>query len=84
MAWVVMTQQNMRKGLNIFGDQVAASIKKQVRQLLNLESINPEDRKELTKGDRHAFLLFLIFVKDKHSNIIGAEDYVVDVINGTT
>ena len=44
-----MTQNNMKRGLQNFGDQGVAAAVKELRQLLTMDSIKPDNPKDLNK-----------------------------------
>ena len=49
-----MTQYNMKKGLQKFGEQGAADSENEVRQLIKMEAIDTENPKYLKREYRYA------------------------------
>ena len=69
-----MTQQNMRKGLQKFGDRGAVALEKDIRQLLSMDDIDPDGHKDMTKQDWLTSLAYLIFLKEELDRSIKGRD----------
>ena len=67
---VVLTQYGMWKGLQVFGNQGLAAIKKEMQQFHDLNVITPIDVKAMTKQQRSQALSYLMFLKEKRDGNI--------------
>ena len=60
----------MQKGLQVFGDQGLAAIKKEMQQFHDLDVITPIDVKTMTKQQKSQVLSYLMFLKEKRDGNI--------------
>ena len=67
-----MTQYNMKQGLKRFSQSGVSDIKKEVRQLVMMDSLEPYDPKELSREDRRSAMAYLMFLKEKQDGTINA------------
>ena len=60
---VVLTKYGMRKGLQVFGDQGLAAVKKEIQQFHDLDVITPINVKTMTKQQKSRALSYLMLHK---------------------
>jgi hypothetical protein len=71
IAETALTQYNMKQGLKRFGARGVAAIEREVRQLLDMDAIEPDDPKTLSRDDRRAAMAYLMFLKEKRDGVLG-------------
>jgi hypothetical protein len=62
---VALTQYSVKKGLKIFGEAGADAVIKEMKQLDQLNVIEPKDASMLTRAEKKASLEYLMFLKRK-------------------
>lgn len=67
---IVLTQHNLKTGLQLFGDDGIAAVVKELRQLHDRGVIKPIDYATLTPQQRRQALKYLMFLKQKRNGII--------------
>ena len=60
----------MQKGLQVFGDQGLAAVKKEMQQFHDLDLITPINVKTMTKQQKSRALSYLMFLKEKRDGNI--------------
>ena len=61
------SQYPMKKGLKIFGNAGAEAVKKEMKQLHDMDVLIPVKRGDLSDDERHKVLQYLMFLKRKKS-----------------
>lgn len=61
----LLTQHSVSKGLQIFGEDGAVAVKKELKQLHDLKVIKPVKSKDLTRDQKLQALHYLMFLKKK-------------------
>jgi hypothetical protein len=62
---VVLTQYNLKQGIKRFGDKGKTTVRDELRQLHNLDVMEPIDSSSLTPAERRGALRYLMFLKEK-------------------
>ena len=65
-----MTHYNMNKVLKRSGQSRVGAIKKEVRQLVTMYALDPDNLKELSREDCRAAMTYLMFLKEKRDGNI--------------
>ena len=65
-----MTQYNMKQVLKRFFQSRVGTIEEEVRQLVMIKALDPDNPKEIRREDRRAAMAYLMFLKVKrHSSV---------------
>ena len=67
-----MTQYNMKQVLNCFSQSGVSAIEEEVRQLVMMNALDPDNPKEIRREDRRAAMAYLMFLKVKLHGVIKA------------
>ena len=62
---IAMTQLNLKQGLKAFGEEGVKAVQSELKQLHDLEAVEPVHRNQLTKEQRKASLRYLMYLKQK-------------------
>ena len=65
-----MTQYNIKKGIKMFGDAGIKAVLTELQQLHNRKVLEPKSPSEMSSGDKHAALQYLMFLKKKRNGTI--------------
>ena len=68
-----MTQYNTKQGLNRFGKSGVSAIKKEVRHMVKMDALDPEDLEDLRRYDYRAAMAYLMLLKKKRDGAIKAQ-----------
>ena len=68
-----MTRYNMKQRLNCFCQSGVSAIKKEVRQLVIMDALDPDEPKELRREYCRAKMAYLMFLKEKQGGTIKAQ-----------
>jgi len=66
----MLTQMNMKEGLNIFGDKANEAIMKELRQLHNKKSLFPMKKENMFYDKWKRVLRYLMFLKEKRWKLV--------------
>jgi hypothetical protein len=66
----VFTQHSMKKGIKEFGDAGVNAVLKELKQLHDRSVLEPKSASDLSQGDKHAALQYLMFLKKKRDGTI--------------
>ena len=72
IAGMTMTQYNLRAGIKKFGDRAMPSVEKEIKQLDDMDALDPDDPATLTKEDRKFAMAYLMFLKEKRDGTLKA------------
>jgi hypothetical protein len=67
---VILTQYNLKQGINKFGDQGKAAVLTKLRQLYDRDVMDPVNKYNLTRAERKGPLRYLMFLKEKRGGTI--------------
>ena len=70
---IFMNQYNMKQVLNRFRQSRASAIEKEVRQLVTMDTLDPENPNELSREDCRSVMAYLMFLKEKWDGTIKAQ-----------
>jgi len=65
-----MMQYNIKKGIKMFGDAGIKAVLTELQQLHNRKVLEPKSPSEMSSGDKHAALQYLMFLKQKRNGTI--------------
>ena len=65
-----MTQYNMKQVLKRFFQSRVGTIEEEVRQLVMIKALDPDNPKEIRREDRRAAMAYLMFLKGKRRGSI--------------
>ena len=68
-----MTQYIMKQGLKRFGQIGVRAIKKEVIHIVTMDTLEPDNPKELSREDCRATMAYLMFLKEKLDGTIKAQ-----------
>ena len=68
-----MNQYNMNQGLNHFSQSGFSAIEKEVRQMVTMDALDPDNLKELIREGHRSAMAYLIFLKEKRDGTIKAQ-----------
>ena len=71
-AHIATPQVNMKKGIKMFGDAGRAAIRKEAKQLHDVNAVKPKHKKQLTRDQLKMALEYLMFLKRKRCGRIKA------------
>ena len=66
----MLTQMNMKEGLNIFGDKANEAIMKELRQLHNKKSLFPMKKENMFYDKWKRVLRYLMFLKENRWKLV--------------
>ena len=64
IAEIIIIQYNMKQGLNRLRQSGVGAIKKEVRELVTMVNLEPDNPKEITREDFRAMMAYLVFLKE--------------------
>jgi hypothetical protein len=67
---VALTQYNLKRGLQLYGEAATNAVIKEMKQLHDRKTIRPRESKELTVGEKRKALAYLMFIKEKQCGTI--------------
>ena len=70
---IVTNQYNMKQVLNRFGQSRVSAIEKEVRQLITMDALYPDDPKEISREDQSSTMYYLMLLKEKWDGTIKAQ-----------
>jgi hypothetical protein len=62
---VALTQYNVKRGLEIYGQAASDAVMKEMKQLHDQKTIRPRASKDLTLEEKRRALAYLVFIKER-------------------